>query len=257
MFLHRLLPARRKRALLSIVLGLVLVFNPLYLDPLGIGAERYEYRTAQVTPSENSLQYHSEVPDEVKRLKGVDCYFDVNHPIECEIPGVIADGQNRSAVVRDTSRWNLHSYIHVNGSFYRRYYWSDPLGPVNESVPDDEKRTNITVQFRDVETRDVLEDVSLPVDAFEEEYRAGIRDGRLVTDEPLRFDRFIGPNIYQPRGQIVTLDGEYYLLGLHEYEPVLEYRGLYSFIGLVLGTICLYYGGRLRALTESGDRQQN
>jgi hypothetical protein len=137
------LSARRKWALLFIAIGIVLVFNPVYLDPFGIGAEQYEYRTAQVTPSENYLQYHSGVPEEVNRLNDVDCYFDVTQPIECEIQGVLADGQNRSAVVRDTSRWDLQSYIHVNGTFYRRYYWSDPLGPVNESVPDEEEASNI------------------------------------------------------------------------------------------------------------------
>lgn len=253
MSVHSHLPARRSRALLYVALGIVLVFNPVYLDPLGIGAEQYEYRTAQVLPTEDGLQYQSQVPDEVERLNDVDCYFDQSQPFECEIQGVLADGRNRSAVVLDTSPYDFHSYIHVNESFYRRYYWSDPVGPVNESVPADEKRTRITVQFSHVETRVVFEDVSLPIDAFDEEYRAGIRRGRLVTDEPLRFDRHIGPNIYQPSGQIVRIDGAYYLLGLHEYKPVAENRGLYSFTALVVGTICLWYGGRLRAVTEDRD----
>lgn len=247
------LPARRTRALLYIALGIVLVFNPVYIDPLGIGAEQYEYRTAQILPTEDGFKYQSQVPDEVERLTGVDCYFDQNQPFECEIQGVLADGRNRSAVVRDTSRFDLHSYIHVNESFYRRHYWSHPVGPVNESVPDHEERTRIAVQFRRVETQVVLEEVSLPVDAFDEEYRTGIRRGRLATDEPLRFDRYIGPNIYQPSGQIIRIDGAYYLLGLHEYEPVAENRGLYSFTALVVGTIFLWYGGRLRAMSEDRD----
>lgn len=175
MRLRRLLPARRIRALLYIVLGIALVFNPVYLDPFGIGAERYEYRTARVAPAEDGLQFRSEVPDEVERLSDVDCYFHESQPFDCEIQGVLADGRNRSAVALDTSRFDLRSYIYVNASFYRRYYWSEPVGTVNESVPDEEEQTRITVQFRRVESRAVLEDVSLPLDAFDEDYRARCR----------------------------------------------------------------------------------
>jgi len=250
------IPPRRARALLYVAIGAVLVFNPVYLDPLGIGAEQYEYRTARVVPAEDGIEYRARVPDEVERLAGVDCYFGQVRPFDCEVQGVLADGRNRSAIVRDTSRFDLQSYVYVNESFYRRYYWSDPMQPADASAADGEGLTRISVQYRPVESSVVFEDVSLDLDAFDENYRDGIESGRLVTDEPLRFDRFIGPNVYRPTGQLVRFDGSYHLLGLHEYEPVAENRWLYSLVALVVGISLLWYGGRIRGLTEgASDRR--
>lgn len=227
-------PARR--------VGLLLVLNPFYLDPLGIGEEQYEYRAVAVTATDQGLRYEARPPAEVTWVRGVDCFPEEPRPIECSIQAPLADGEEHATVTSDAFVGDVESYVHVDGTYYRRHYRAEPIG---------DGAAQVTVRYRPVHTRTVIEDASVGVEALREPHRHVVERGRLRTDEPLSYEPRLGQNTYEPAGRFVRTDDGYYLLGLEHYDPGVENRWLFSAVGVLIGVVGLVRGSRTARLVTT------
>lgn len=224
-------PSSRTRRLVAVGLGLLLIFNPLYLAPLGIGAPQYEYRAVEVVPTESGLQFASEPPD-IARVDGIDCYRELEPNPDCWFQQSFTDGQNYTVTAPRAPQDAWESYTYLDGTFYARSFSVRSPGG---------NGTQVSWQFRPVDPETMLANVGVDV-GLRDAYRRAVDRGRLRTAEPLRYEEFTGTKTDEATGLIVTTDAGYYLLGLEEYRPGVENRWLYSALGVVVGVLCLWHG---------------
>ncbi len=245
MSVSRFVPSARTRALVYVGIGIILVTNPLYLDPLDLGEERYTYTAAEITPTESGIQYESELPDNVQGVRGIECYFGQPQPVECLAQGTLIDGDPHSRVLTTAYSGDFTSYIRLNNTLYNRSYRG-------ESVAN--QATRITVRYTEADARTVLDSVSVSPDYIQERHRSVITSGQVHSDSPLSYETSVGQNTYEPTGLIAESDNEYFLVGLDEYDEQLPNRGAYSVSGVVIGILALWYGWRLsNAELTTGD----
>jgi hypothetical protein len=224
-------PSPRTRSLVIVGLGLLLIFNPLYLAPLGIGSPQYEYRAVEVVPTESGLQFASEPPD-ITRVDGIDCYRELDPVLDCWFQQSFTDGQNYTVTAPDARQDTWKSYTYLNGTFYARSF------RVSSSGGND---TQVSWQFRPIDPETMLANVGINV-SVRDVYRRAVERGQIQTTEPLHYEEFTGGNTDEATGRFIKTDNGYYMLGFEEYHPGVENRWLYSAIGVVIGVLCLWHG---------------
>ncbi|USZ74106.1 hypothetical protein NGM07_11650 [Halorussus vallis] len=225
------------------------MLNPFYLDPLGLGAQRYGYSATEVTPVDSDLRYETPPPAEIETVEDVDCYsFGSETSVECALQNRFTNGRNFTTLLEDAPNTSWGTYVRLNGNFYRRYYRGEFVA--RNRTGRRERRTRVTVRLLPVSAEDLLDNVSTEVDDISGAYRRVVERGRIRTDEPLAHDRSWAETGERPEGRFVRADGGYYLVGLDSYDPPLEHRWLYSSVGVLLGVACLGYGFRTESVGE-------
>lgn len=228
-------PSEQTWSYIFLAVGLLLIFNPLYLDPLNIGSPQYEYRAVEVEPIENDLQFGSQPPD-ITRVDGIDCYRELEPHPDCWFQQSFTDGHNYTIRASDAPQDTWESYTYLNGTFYARSF------RITSSEGND---TQVSWQFRSVDAETVLANIGVNV-SFRDVYGRAIERGRIKTSEPLPYEEFTGRNTDEAAGRFIKTNTGYYLLGLEEYRPGFENRWLYSAIGVIIGVLSLWRGFEMR-----------
>lgn len=225
-------PGLRRALLLAV--GLLLVANPVLLDPLGVGTPTYEYRAVDATATPDGIELARRPPEEVVGVRGFDCYLGPTTRA-CVLDSALRDREPYTVTLRDAGPVGAEPYVRLNGTFYRRQTDQETLETGDRRV---------TVSLTRISPQEALDGASVDVagGALSERGRRAVATGRLRTDEPLPYESALGPNTYEPAGRFVRTDDGYVLLGLERYQPGLANRRLYSGLGVFVGLVAFRLG---------------
>lgn len=184
-------PTTRQRKAFFLSVGLILILNPFYVDPLGIGMPTYVYESTPVTPEATPVRLAGgdgivQVdPRPSNGVAGVDCYLEGLPDRPCAIDAVLAGNRTITTEYRDPIR-SGDRYTYVRGQFYERITTGE---------------NGRTLDVRPVTARSMLANISTSERSLTTHERRAVRRGSVRIHEPLR------------RGNhFVTIDGEYHLV---------------------------------------------
>ncbi|MHB9287827.1 hypothetical protein ACKVMT_12410 [Halobacteriales archaeon Cl-PHB] len=222
-------PSRRVLSVLAVLLGLLLIANPLVgglSDAAGLSGN-VEYSAAEVTPDGDGLDVswvdgsdRSVWPflygqDE---LQGIHCYPYGDESTECYLESALVE-QNLTLGDVPVS--------------YREYTYQDRF---YERIEHHGESDEITLALRPVSARAVLDNVSIPAPEWSDAVRRAVDSGTVSMDPPLR-----------QAGTILERGSTYYVVLSPEPVPEDEPAGpVYTAFCTLLGAGFVQYGRRIR-----------
>lgn len=209
----------QRRALYGIV-GLLLVFNPVYLGLMGIGGPTYQYERVPVETQERTFAYDPDGATSLGEIQGVDC-TDFVGGRRCYVDRLLAERGN--VTVGDdpgVSARPKEPYVVVDHQVYRRTV---------ERVNDSAVRFGVVP----VTAEEMLRDIAVPVERAPPPVRRAVRTGETRTRTEYE-DRF------------VRTDDGYYLFTLDGRSAGWLGRWVLFGAGVLVGLGALRRADRLR-----------
>jgi hypothetical protein len=161
----------RQLGALALVVGTVLVLNPLYLTAFHIGSSSYSYGTATVEAVDGDLVFSDHGGDApTGPIAGIGCTGSRTGgaPLACQVDNHIA----RNGPLTVTSGYYGGArYTQVDSTFYRR--------------TDSEVDGTVRLGLEPVAAATVLEDVAIPRATLTWPGRVAVRTGGVTTTYPL------------------------------------------------------------------------
>jgi len=170
-------PSDAQRRIASLVVGLLLVFNPVYLGLMGVGGPTYRYERVPVETAGRTFAYDPDDATSLGEIRGVDC-TDFNGGRRCYFDELLAERGNVTVAEHDPglSARPDEPYAVVERQVYRR-----TVERVNDSA--------IRFGLVPVTAEEMLRDVAVPVERAQPPVRRAVRTGATHTEYEDRFVR--------------------------------------------------------------------
>lgn len=208
---------------LMLLVGVLLVANPLYVPVADLSSPDHVYGRASISANGDSLDYEAglRVP-----IEGIDCFEEPRR--DCTIERALV-GENLTVDSRPVDGRSPDPFVALPSGWYERI--------VTESGG------NVTYRLRPVSLSNVLRSVSVAPKEIPARLRPAAEGGRVTLESPIE------------ETYVVRADGEYYYLteAATKRPPFGEFYGLLSAVGVLAGAILLVLAGRRR---EAHDRRK-
>jgi len=207
-------PSERTSTVVTVGLGLLLVFNPVYLVPLGVGGPAYSYEAVPVETYDNWFSLEPDGALTVGAIDGVDCYmFDGGR--RCYFDQLLYEQGNQIVSERVYGGYAEpdDKYVVINSTIYRRTHQR-----VNDSA--------ITFGLASVPAEIALRDVSVPVEQAPAPIRNAVETGDTTTHTEFE-------------NQFVRADGRYYLFTIQGESDATTGRWFLHAVGVATGLALL------------------
>jgi len=224
-------PGERTRIGFYLVVGLLLVLNPLAVQAFDLGGPRHQYRAYEVTVQSDRIDF--EDPGEagfllVGGVEGIACsVFTVSTPWRCTLEAHVAGTGNVSLTATRYDSPPREPFVRLDGEYYRRVV--------------EQRNDTTTLSYEPVTARTVLETVSEDVESARDPVARAVRSGTARS------------TVEMETGRLVR-DGEqyYYVTRIGSTDGVPGRSGL-STIGALAGLALLARGHRLRIERRTDD----
>jgi hypothetical protein len=175
------------RTVAILVLALALVTVPVWAPPLDVTGRDYEYRSTEVTVSNNSLSIPGRAP-RLTAFEDVSCFRSLEPTRRCGFEGQLVDG--------DTVTVDYPGVRHVSGdpllASAERYVAFPGDGRVFRPTTGwNESRDAYVLGLERVNASRVLDEASRPLDSVRGPVRRAIESGSARVDEPLDEPRLV------------------------------------------------------------------
>lgn len=201
---------------LLLVVGVVLVANPLYVPVDSLSSPDHVYERAAISADGDVLEYESSLRNPIH---GVDCFEDPGY--RCTVERALVE-ENLTVASRVADGRSPDPFVALPGGWYRR---------VTEETDD-----GVRYRLERVPLSTVLREVSRPPSAVPERLRPAARGGRVTLESPIETT------------YVVRDDGAYYYLtetGTTAPPLGVAYPWL-SVLGTLAGAVALVRAGRRR-----------
>ncbi|WP_276299226.1 hypothetical protein [Halorussus lipolyticus] len=209
---------------LAILVGVLLVFSPLYVGVFHIGDPTYRLTAAEVEPTDDGFEVHGPYP-----TWGLDddiiCVGLTDRP--CVLERHLLDGANVSTRYGVEFGHYQYEYVYANETFYRVAY--------------DERGGRTALRLEPVPTEDALYHSASPVGAVRAPVRQAVESGSATARQSLLGDS----------GKLVAESGTYYVVTeeVVRSSTAAERRGeeieeAVSVLGPVAGLLLVLWGQR-------------
>ena len=224
-------PAERTRIGFYLVVGLLLVLNPIAVGTFDLGGPRHQYRAYEVTVQSDRIEFAD--TDRtifllVGGVEGIDCsLFTVSPSWTCALEEHVARTRNVSV---ETTRYDSRPrdpFVRLDGGYYRRV------------VEQGNDTTRLT--YAPVTAETVLETVSEAVGSTRDPIARAVRSGTARSTVELETGRLVGDG-----------DRYYYVTRTGQTDGIPGRWGL-STLGTLVGLVLLARGHRLRIEREASD----
>lgn len=203
-------PSERTRTVFTVGLGLLLVFNPVYLVPLGVGGPAYSYEAVPVEMQGSSFSLEPDGALTVGPIDGLDCHmFDGGR--RCYFDQLLYEQGNQTVSERFHGDYagSEDEYVVVDLKVYRRTHER-----VNDSA--------YTFGLVRVPAETALRDVSVPVEQAPAPIRTAVRTGDARTHTEFE-------------NQFVRANGDYYLFTKQGESDATSGRWFLHAVGIAAG----------------------
>lgn len=217
-------PGERTRIGFYLVVGLLLVLNPIAVGALDLGGPRHQYRAYEVTVESDRIEFAD--TDRtifllVGGVEGIDCsLFTVSPDWQCTLEEHVVRTGNVSV---DTTRYDSRPgdpFVRLDGGYYRRVV--------------EQGNDTTTLAYEPVTAETVLESVSEDVGSTRDPVARAVRSGTARSIVELETGRLVGDG-----------DRYYYVTRVGQTDGVPGGWGL-STLGALVGLVLLARGHRLR-----------
>lgn len=208
----------RQRGALALVVGTLLVVNPLYVTGFHVASSHYTYRTAPVTVADGDIEVATGEGERVyPRIEGIDC---TGSPIRttraCALDRQIL---RTGAVTAADEHEGGERTVRLDGRYYRR-------------VVSDDNGT-IRLGLEQISAREALDQAAVPESTLTWPGRVLVFTGQVTTTYPL-----------EHAGHVVWTEDGYRLLYLTSFERGGGSIWAVSLLGVVAGLWLLVRGYR-------------
>jgi hypothetical protein len=166
----------RQRGALALVVGTVLVLNPLYITALHVDGG-YHYRTAPATVEGGQLIIEGVDDSVADGIANLGCADELEQTRACAMDRYIHENGPVSAPRSDSYNLGNQEYVRVDGDYYQRV--------------ERERNGTVLLALERTSARETLEEIAVPRFALTWPGRILLFTGRVTTTYPLEHDGYI------------------------------------------------------------------
>ena len=217
-------PSERTRTGFYLVVGLLLVLNPLAVQAFDLGGPRHQYRASEVTVQSDRISFADAGAGGVSMVSGVDgiacSTFTVSTPWRCTLEAHVAGTDNVTITATRYDSPPREPFVRLDGGYYRRVV--------------EQHNDSTTLSYEPVSARTVLESVGDDVESARDPVARAVRSGTARSTLEIETGRLLRDG-----------DQYYYVTRIGNTDGVPGRWGL-SAMGALVGLALLARGHRLR-----------